>query len=94
MTSAPESKAKPPKRPRGEGQWALGYRTPPRGAGGLQQSAALLEHPVVVSTDGGVAGGPRDQQVGAPLEAEPAQIERSAVAHGRYSPAVTAPWRS
>jgi sulfite reductase (ferredoxin) len=28
MTTAPESKAKPPKRPRGEGQWALGYRTP------------------------------------------------------------------
>jgi sulfite reductase (ferredoxin) len=28
MTTAPESKTKPPKRPRGEGQWALGYRTP------------------------------------------------------------------
>ncbi len=37
---------------------------------------------------------PRDQQVGAPLEAEPAKVERGAAGHGRYSPAVTMPWLS
>ena len=28
MTTAPNTSAKPAKRPRGEGQWALGYREP------------------------------------------------------------------